>query len=209
MKQYKQRQTGAIATLTEQHYVYTVNYNGYISIIAAELIERTSDWEEIIEKKPIFITSDNVSVFEGDTYYICFITDEGKSAFIRYTYANNTCGCGNDKSLMYFSTKILAQEFCDKYNKRVIFTTSDGVDKYIGDDWWHVYSNFKLHKFTISEFGGRCSDTARSFSTEEKANEYILMNKPLLSIKDIQIHITGTTEGALITRVKTLAKSKL
>lgn len=72
---------------------------------------------------------------------------------------------------------------------KVLFTTEDGVDIREGDEYW-VYDYGELnniHKVNRAS----CTHTGdginrKYFSTKEKAEEYILLNKPCLSINDIE-----------------------
>ena len=75
--------------------------------------------------------------------------------------------------------------------KEVLFTTEDGVDIFEGDEFWFV-NNIKnglyLLNHTVAKKGNDESkkvETIPDFSTKEKAEEYILLNKPCLSINDI------------------------
>lgn len=65
--------------------------------------------------------------------------------------------------------------------EKPLFTTEDGVDIFEGDKFYTVRtSDFKLlQPYTVY------SDDVVHFSTKEAAEEYILMNKPCLSINDV------------------------
>jgi hypothetical protein len=65
--------------------------------------------------------------------------------------------------------------------KQPLFATEDGVDIFEGGIFCEVTNNFSLGinvKIKVYE-------SSKTFSTKEKAEEYILMNKPCLSINDI------------------------
>jgi hypothetical protein len=72
--------------------------------------------------------------------------------------------------------------------KQPLFTTEDGVEIFEGDNIWEVFSSFQI-SITIwkSNYGnnGKPLKNKLYFSTKEKAEEYILMNKPCLSVKDV------------------------
>lgn len=76
-----------------------------------------------------------------------------------------------------------------KKHKQPLFTTEDGVDIFEGSDF---YSTRKDGSGSIIKYNGhhlepaskKCKDFV-DFSTKEKAEEYILMNKPCLSFSDI------------------------
>lgn len=80
------------------------------------------------------------------------------------------------------------------YIKKPLFTTEDGVDIFEGDSvWeatycsgkkrlWNKPNMFKVLKVDIKVY---LQEHYKLFSTKEAAEEYILMNKPCLSINDI------------------------
>jgi hypothetical protein len=98
--------------------------------------------------------------------------------------------------------------------KQPLFTTEDGVDIFEGDefyflqkDWLKYLNNYgKLiaSKGTIAELA------YKRFSTKEKAEEYILLNKPCLSLKDIEFAISKTNNAEeKRNKLKDLVKSKI
>jgi len=97
--------------------------------------------------------------------------------------------------------------------KATLFTTEDGVEIYEGDthriiclhsNW--VYSSIPVNIIPIAN---KPIDV-KYFSTEDAAKEYILMNKPCLSVKDIDSQSKGVPyQDLFIKRLKELAKQKL
>lgn len=77
-----------------------------------------------------------------------------------------------------------------KKSKKPLFTTEDGVDIFEGDEYYY----FRFHSWTFDkaranqEFHSqdKLSSNSLYFSTKEKVEEYILMNKPVLSLKDVE-----------------------
>ncbi len=74
--------------------------------------------------------------------------------------------------------------------KKPLFTTEDGVDIYEGDSYFLVLKDkFEITKtfveVNLQEYFIRRSTAYWKFSTKESAEEYILMNKPCLSINDV------------------------
>jgi hypothetical protein len=74
--------------------------------------------------------------------------------------------------------------------KKPLFTTEDGVEIFEGDYYYSVLKEDLLYhgKFKAEAInGGRFSnpESCIVFSTKEKAEEYIVMNKPCLSINEI------------------------
>lgn len=68
--------------------------------------------------------------------------------------------------------------------KKVLFVTEDGVEIMDGDKYWNVSTEFKINCFDADkDWTGRVG--TRTFSTEEKAKEYITLNKPCLSVQDL------------------------
>ena len=76
--------------------------------------------------------------------------------------------------------------------KSLLFTTEDGVNIYQGDVFYTVnYKTFVLTNQKSIAISSINKEQAKIngylwFSNKEKAEEYILMNKPCLSIKDIK-----------------------
>ena len=78
-----------------------------------------------------------------------------------------------------------------KKSKQPLFTTEDGVDIFEGDEYFYINSNFR-DPWNIINTKADCPEMInvedlnyKRFSTKEKAEEYILMNKPLLSLSDV------------------------
>ena len=96
-----------------------------------------------------------------------------------------------------------------------LFTTEDGVDVKLGDSYWYVNMQLKLHKLCANKtmaWARHLMPSEKIFSTEEKAEEYILMNKPCLSVQNLIDHFNSHHFGQgeyQLQRLKELAKSKL
>lgn len=99
--------------------------------------------------------------------------------------------------------------------KPVLFTTEDGVDIRKGDEVFILQlEGFKLS--TLKHIADENWDTGydpnytkkyKRFSSKEKAEEYVVMNKPCLSINDV-LNNYGTTQYST-ERLIQLVKSKL
>jgi hypothetical protein len=98
-----------------------------------------------------------------------------------------------------------------------ILVTEDGVGLFAGDNYWYLVKDRRynitsnvLSKDTI------IIDGVKRFSTKEAAEEYIIMNKPCLSIKEFNSILNeydGSTrfmqgKGNIIEKLKQLVKSK-
>lgn len=105
-----------------------------------------------------------------------------------------------------------------KKAEEVLFTTEDGKEIYEGDkvsllstSRWHIVQNVSA---PINPFYGDNNEGFKYFSTVEKADEWILENKPLLSLNEIFNIIDDGLVPSIeaiddMRRLKRLAKSKL
>ena len=90
--------------------------------------------------------------------------------------------------------------------KQPLFTTEDGVDIFEGDYSYGVH-NSKFDIVAIKHVNTvYVTDNFIEFSTKEKAEEYILMNKPCLSLKEIKE--TTTIKGLSLKKLEKLVKQK-
>ena len=105
-----------------------------------------------------------------------------------------------------------------KHVKQPLFTTEDGVEIYEGDKFYYV--KFKENKYSQGEVfeavkvPSRWSFTYEPefelyFSTKEKAEEYILLNKPVLSINDITTYCKYSSGGISLNKIITLVQQKI
>ena len=95
--------------------------------------------------------------------------------------------------------------------KQPLFKTEDGLDIFEGDDIYWINSNtLKLYEAKVSKNMTNAS-IFKNFLTKEKAEEYIVMNKPCLSIVDLQkIFGESSFDNTMkIINLKELVKSKL
>jgi hypothetical protein len=92
--------------------------------------------------------------------------------------------------------------------KQPLFKTEDGVDVYEGMKCWFVRDDLS---YGVADAHG-CkmwgADRIKYFSTKEAADEYVLMNKPCLSVADITKEFTNLFDNSK-KRLKELAQSKL
>lgn len=96
-----------------------------------------------------------------------------------------------------------------KHSKQPLFTTEDGVDIYEGDKIWFVDIDYWIPEERISKKRDIYKNRGLfPFSTKEKAEEYIIMNKPCLSIEDFKKIFTNA-RTSIIEPLKELVKSKL
>jgi hypothetical protein len=112
---------------------------------------------------------------------------------------------------------------CYTKYKQPLFTTEDGIDVFEGDKPWVACLNNDDDEH-IYQWRGQTTgflkgdspiNTLKIFSTKKAAEEYILMNKPCLSINDLkEIFIWGSnnesrSSASIIDKLKQLVKSKL
>lgn len=100
--------------------------------------------------------------------------------------------------------------FKDATKLKPIITTEDGVDLYSGDLLYSVSDTFsEVAQDTICHNSPSYFwlQKVKKFSTKEKAEEYLLMNKPCLSIKDV----LSVGQRVIVDegKLKRLVKSKL
>ena len=88
-----------------------------------------------------------------------------------------------DKSTKWYGTNFYNAypEFWKKVDNP-LFITEDGVKGYEGDTYWFTTEQFTINKDIAFKNGYRIG---KCFSTLEKLEEYILFNKPILSLNDI------------------------
>ncbi len=100
--------------------------------------------------------------------------------------------------------------------KKPLFTTEDGVEIFEDGECWIVevfndrISNRAIHWTEIVKSGMK--EHERYFSTEAIASEWILLNKPCLSLNDIKFWLEKYFDypgGVSIEQIKELAKTKI
>ena len=104
-------------------------------------------------------------------------------------FKNNICYVVSDAARTFNHTSVGLELLISV--KQPLFTTEDGKEIFEGDEYFRVFlKNLDLYETkTIATPGyafAIMSQSAHHFSTKEKAEEYILMNKPCLSINDLR-----------------------
>jgi hypothetical protein len=91
---------------------------------------------------------------------------------------------GNTVDLQYYSRDKYGCKLSDvKKAKKPLFTTEDGVNIFKGDKYWFVYGELVKEAEAYSAIYHDLPNYY--FSTKEAAEEYVIMNKPCLSLKEI------------------------
>lgn len=240
MKKYKHKLTGNIAVETNSENNYKVSEPRHFTI-PKWVIENSSDWEEVVEKKyeiieihylnenentiikyangkaiyrndnekvdstltltqfgetdwkkyititsikrlsdgEVFIIKDIVTMFDWNAKD-CFI-----EKFVEHT--NGKIGIvikQQDTTSVYFN----GLDTLQKVKRKPLFKTEDGVNIYENNIVYSVNKSFDLNRNVA---GITVFNNCKVFSTKEAAKEYILMNKPCLSINEILDSITA------------------
>lgn len=149
-------------------------------------------WEEIVEKR----NYDNVCFEVCQRLYK--ITKNDSASIFEYSIEGpcdgliiaNPCWSfgGIDRN---FKTKMWKEVPLEQYMaqfKKKLFTTEDGVDIFAGDSYCFVNKCTLSHvnkNNVANDISGGNNVSFVYFSTEQKAKEYIEMNKPKYSKKDV------------------------
>jgi hypothetical protein len=97
--------------------------------------------------------------------------------------------------------------------KQPLFTTEDDVDIFEGDSFYNINNKDwllrNIIKINLLDYQTYYKNQI-NFSTKEKAEEYIIMNKPILSINDLLNYQSATKQIFVpIKTLKDLVKQKL
>lgn len=94
--------------------------------------------------------------------------------------------------------------------KQKLFISEDGVDIFEGDTVWHTNLNTNKKPYSsIVEYKEPFTPVKGLFSTKEKAEEYIIMNKPCLSLKDVKLKLSSMSGTIGMRMLRELVKSKI
>jgi len=72
-----------------------------------------------------------------------------------------------------------------KVAKPVLFTTTDGKDIREGDSYWYINPTWEIFCNISASKTIKCGTHGGQFSTKEAANEWVIENKPCMSLKDV------------------------
>ena len=163
-----------------------------------ESVRRLSDGE-------VFSLGDDVNFGIIEGFYICEEEDS-------FCY----------KCMMVYFKEVRANRDISELKKanQPLFKTEDGIDVYEGDRYYVVIEKdgFGYETFAVAWHGqggiesANYKNAAKFFSDKGKANEYILMNQPVLSVNDVLAvceNNYGFLQNKLLDRLKEIAKSKI
>lgn len=146
--------------------------------------------ENYIDKhKVLIVTDDNVNLYRGDKCHHLY-RHSPLSEWCSNIIITGQFGKWDDGNHMYFSTKQALDDYLVKIE--VLFVTEDGVDLRLGDSFYGVNvvdPPHKIYKHVLDKFSNQKQAKEYNclwFSTEQKAEEYIELNKPKYSINQIK-----------------------
>ena len=201
-KTYKHRKTGELA-----YYKDGIIKVGNCSVEIG--VEPSSEfWNQIL-----FITDDGVEMFEGGVYFV----PQRKGEKYKNYYSFTATERDRYNNVKRFASKQKVLEFIKDFNKEPILTTEDNKDIFEGDDYYYIDKE-KLNIIYV-ESADKNFDSKKEglldFKYKENAEEYILMNKPLLSLNDL-LSVWGNNkdfdvykESPMFQNFKNLAKTKM
>lgn len=133
------------------------------------------------------------------------------------SFSTEPCSCTLGRLCVFYEDGSFDYFYDVQKSKPVLFTTEDGVDIFENNtSIFHVDKALNI-KFIKHKDFKVISQNVKYFSTKEKAEEYVILNKPCLSIKDIQSIYISAKEGyqkngngiKYFEELKNLVKSKL
>lgn len=257
MKKYKNKITEELAEQIEEDDFYKVS-NSW-ERIPKRFIEKSNDWEEIIEKDYLILEIKSGGyhwIYDEKTKkYVCtrYGVQHSLDAFCKKGVLNSgyfifkvkrlsdneifTVGdkCNGDfieeiklvvnENRLYFSSKNLSWNKSIKdliKDKISLFTTEDGKEMYEGNEFfklitpafynksyaWNILPN-KINSNIIYDQKNNKKNGKIWFSTKEAAQEWIVLNKPCLSLNDVLQHVNILSKVLCEDDLKKLVKSKI
>ena len=168
-------------------------------------VEPSSEfWERAFktEDGEIKFEKDNVAWYINDSYRYMLTLHEA-----HYKILDEEGGV-----YKIFSSEEKAKEYEERY-KTPILTTEDNVELFGGESIYSVTDDFQLCYTSIATKEN--VQGVRVFAKKEAAEEYTLMNKPLLSLNDLlsvwgsDVDIERYKESPLFKNFKDLASGKI
>lgn len=82
-------------------------------------------------------------------------------------------------------------EFKQSKQKQPIFKTEDGIDIYEDDKYWFVSNDFNVEQTEALNHHPKfyAMSSIKRFSTQTQAQQYVLLNKPCLSLNDVSGYV--------------------
>jgi hypothetical protein len=133
-------------------------------------------------KKPLFKTEDSADIYKGDSFFWTNKNGKGDLSFTQEARQGTTQV--DSSQYLKFATREAAQVYIN--SKNILFTTEDSVDVFEGKNYYYTNSTFIIfEQLALKTINYKKKDNIIRFSTKAKVEEYILMNKPCLSLNDV------------------------
>jgi hypothetical protein len=193
-----------VKTIARKEDIYNASYVDFSTKEKAE--------EYAAANKALFRTYDSVDIFKHHS-----AVPVDPLTFKIYMATTYTTGSSISNAFIYFSTQQKAEEYVLANNSKPLLKTEDGVYIFVGDHYYRLNKDYwSVAKLTMQSVFSNSYIDVLFFSTKEKAKEYLLMNKPCLSVNDIYSICTSDIRespfgpsGILNDTLIKLAKSKL
>jgi len=155
--------------------------------------------------------SDNEVFSIGDVLIDTFNKSQGSFTLKEIEFEKAPCDKGTGKLSFIHTHPILGKyiplERLQKA-KPVLFVTEDGVEMFSGDKFWKNNGWLEPKCFIAGKDQPYVLND-KPFSSKEKAEEYIMYNKPVLSINDVLQHIRHFSKTLDEDGLKELVESRL
>jgi len=124
---------------------------------------------------------------DGEVFTVGDLTNLGQITGFYNRWAGMEAHFGNEGAL--FSSL--------KKSRTPLFTTEDGKHIYKGDTVYQLSVNedWKIRKLAATEYSAPVPDFFKYFSTEDAAKEYVRMNKPCFSYKEVDDAVSELFKG--------------
>lgn len=113
----------------------------------------------------------------------------------------------------YNAAHLLERNLSNWKKHNCLFTTEDGYEIFLGDEYCAVTQNFTLFKHKAMKYSGKNESILKYFKEKTNAELYIFENKPLLSYNDVWYKLGrgGNDINVIVDQeeLKRLVKSKL
>lgn len=78
---------------------------------------------------------------------------------------------------------VLLSQIEKRKERKYLFTTTDGIYIHEGQEYWFVFPQYTLGN--VKSATSKMTGSLSTFSTQEAAKEWLLFNKPVLSLNDL------------------------
>ena len=189
MKKYKHKQTGLIAQQL------TVNYKVGECEVPGCIIEKSQDWEEVIEKDYEVLISKVVPytilsvkrLSDGEVFTVgdkVKVSTHGAPHSIEKFHINSDTSTFFKGVWIYYSDGASHIRNATKV-KQPIFLTHDGKNIFPEDTVWYVNKENLYYDYIVAYPEVKFNSEIRAyFLTRQQAEEYVEKNKPLFTTED-------------------------